>query len=172
MLPLREYLASRRAEVQAQLKALRAELVELDAAERALSGGGDEQIKSGALRTRGTAGSGKKTLKELALEALQARPEGAETVQIIADIKERHGIDVPRESMSPQMSRLRHEGIVVREGSSWRLVQMTIGAALAGPSKDETPDGQTSGVSADQDSGRRTGDLIGDSQPTPASTEA
>jgi hypothetical protein len=129
MLPLREYLSNRRAEIQAQIKALRAELGDLDAAERGLA----STSSDGPKRERGASGTGRKTLKELAIEVLQQRPEGAEANTIIAEIKSKHGIEVARESMSPQLSRLGQEGVLTREGLIWRLPG-------ASASKDETPD--------------------------------
>lgn len=142
-IPLREYLAQRRADVQAQIKALRKELVEIDAAETALHSVADAPK---VRRQRGGA-EGKKTLKELALEALGANTDGMEATAILAWIAENRGIDVARESMSPQLSRLAQDGEIVRlDGGRWQLqwVNEIIGET---PVEDETPDGDTSGAS-------------------------
>jgi len=141
--PLREYLAQRRADVLANIKAYRKELAEIDAAERALAAAGGEAAKP--RRERGTSGTGRKTLKELAIDALREHPEGADAQTILAWIKERHGMEVARESMSPQLSRLGQEGTLARDGLLWRLVQARI---VTEPQKDETPDAATSDASS------------------------
>lgn len=149
-LPLRDYLAQRRSEVQASIKALRTELAELDAAEKAL---GDPGQSPKVKRERGTGGTGKKTLKEMALDALRANPEGADAQAILSWIKDTHGLEVARESMSPQLSRLGHEGVITRDGLTWRLKDFEPGAVLFGSQREETPDGyQPSGASEGDDS--------------------
>lgn len=119
VLPLRDYLAQRRAEVQASIKALRCELAELDAAERALPSNGEATPKP--KKERGSAGTGKKTLKEMALEVLEGMPNGLEAVGILDAIQKVHGITVRRESLSPQLSRLRQDGHLILDGSVWKL---------------------------------------------------
>lgn len=149
-LPLRDYLTQRRSEVQAKIKALRTELAELDAAEKAL---GDPDQSTKHKRVRGTGGTGKKTLKEMALDALKAKPEGADAQTILSWIKDVHGLEVARESMSPQLSRLGQEGIITRDGLTWHLKDFDPGAVLYGSQKEETPDGyQPSGASEGDDS--------------------
>jgi len=134
-IPLREYLAQRRADVQASIKALRKELAEIDAAEGALSNVDD------APKRRQRSAAGKPTLKELALEALGANVEGMEATAILAWIAEKHGMEIARESMSPQLSRLAQDGEIIRlEGGKWQLtwVNEIIGES---PMNEETPDG-------------------------------
>ncbi len=144
-IPLREYLAQRRTEIQTDLKALRVELAELDAAERALPDAGAGAQK----RERGATGTGKKTLKELALDALYHYPAGADAQTILSWIKHKHGIEVARESMSPQLSRLGQDRIIKRDGLLWRLVDGTRGESIWGPpGKEETPDVAASDASS------------------------
>lgn len=119
---LREFMAARKAEIQSQIKALRDELREIDAAFAALPQDGSARTT----RERGPSGTGKKTLKELALEALKENPEGMEAVEIIKWIKDKYDLDVPRESMSPQLSRLGGDGIIKRDGLTWRRQKSTI----------------------------------------------
>lgn len=142
--PLREYLAQRRADIQAQIKAFRKELAEIDAAEAALDAVSDAPKPR---RVRGGS-DGKPTLKELALEALSANNNGLEASAILAWIAEKHGLEIARESMSPQLSRLAQDGEIVRlEGGIWQLkwVNEIIGGPA--PVEDETPDVAASGAS-------------------------
>jgi len=139
---LREFMSNRRSEIQAQIKALRLELVELDAAERGLS----EVTGQPAKKDRGATGTGRMTLKELALEVLGRHPEGADALTILADIKAKHGLEIARESMSPQLSRLGQEGVLVRHGFVWRLNKPMTASAEWEAQNDETPDAPTSDV--------------------------
>lgn len=117
MTTLREFMAARRAEIQSQIKALRLEMAEIDAAFSALSLEGQAK----PARERGSSGTGKKTLKELAIEAIRSRHEGMEAAEILRWIKDMAGKDVPRESLSPQLSRLGQDGTLMREGMVWKL---------------------------------------------------
>lgn len=144
--PLREYLAQRRVDIQAQIKAFRKELAEIDAAEAALEEVAGQPVRS--RRQKGGSGSERKTLKELALEALTDNTDGMEASAILTWIAEKHGIEVARESMSPQLSRLARDGEIVRlEGGLWQL--QWVNELVGGPAPiSETPDGyQPSGAS-------------------------
>jgi hypothetical protein len=123
MTTLREFMTSRRAEIQSQIKALKAELQDIDAAFAALPQDGQSRPQ----RDRGSSGTGKKTLKELALEALGENPSGLEALEIIKWIKEKYGTEIARESMSPQLSRLGQEEVVQRTGLTWRLTRLSPG---------------------------------------------
>jgi len=68
--------------------------------------------------------TGRSTIKDLALEALRAYPVGLDTNQIIAEIKEKHGQDIARSSMSPQLSRLKADGEIEQVGHVWRIVSL------------------------------------------------
>jgi hypothetical protein len=145
-IPIRDFVANRRAELQAAIKAARAELVTLDAVVRALDEAEGQPQRP--RRERGSAGSGKKTLKELALEALAENPDGLEATEILGWIKMKYDLDVARESMSPQLSRLGAEGEIVRSGLTWRLPVHTDAAA----DNEETPGGyHPPGASDDED---------------------
>jgi len=117
MLPLRDYLAQRRQAIQSEIKALRAELSEIDAAHRALAG---------EVNVAEPSSQGKKTLKEMALEVLSANPNGLDAVGILAAIKSEFGKTVQRESLSPQLSRLGQNGDVVREDGVWRIAHASL----------------------------------------------
>lgn len=118
MVTLRDFLANRRSEIQAQIKALRSELREIEAASAALqeSQGGAEPSPAKKTRGRGP------TLKEMAIAVLSDHPDGLEANDVLDRIAERYGFQVKRESMSPQLSRLAGEGIIRRGGhNKWLL---------------------------------------------------
>ena len=129
MLPLRDYLTQRRQAIQSELKALRAELAEIDAAQRALAGDVGATTPSA---------HGKMTLKEMALQVLSANPKGLDALGILAAIKSEFGKTVQRESLSPQLSRLGQSGEVVREDGLWRIV--TTGPGTPAESNDPLAD--------------------------------
>lgn len=147
--PIREYLAQRRADIQAQIKALRAELAEVDVAERALLSVNGEAMKG--RRERGTGGSGKKTLKEMAVEVLQNYPDGLEAANILSEIEKKYGVTVQRESLSPQLSRLGQDEVLKRDGLIWKLAQFDWTVHPGQPRKIETPDAATSGASRSEE---------------------
>jgi hypothetical protein len=121
MTTLREFLANRRGEIQAEIKALREELREIEVTAIRLEGG---SLPEPNKTRRGSTATGTKTLKEMAVIALEGfSTSGASAQTIIEAIKREFGKDVPRSSMSPQLSRLRSEGLIDLEGSLWRLVQ-------------------------------------------------
>ena len=70
---------------------------------------------------KGASNAGKKTMKEMALEALNDHPDGLEARAILTWIKEHYGLDLSKESFSPQLSRLGQEGAILRNGLVWRL---------------------------------------------------
>lgn len=145
MLPLRDYLSQRKAAVQAEIKALRAELVELDAAERALSEAGDRPVSR-----RGSTATGKKTLKEMALEVLSHHADGLDASAIRTEIKRLFEVDLTRESLSPQLSRLGQAGDVSRQGLIWKLAPQHSAADQFGAEKKETPGASTPSVSDEE----------------------
>jgi hypothetical protein len=140
---LLDYLSSRRAEVEAQIKALKTELADIRIAEAALTEGSAVRTtvaRPGAAPVR--AGS----IKDWVLKALAQAPDiGLDTEDTITVVEMIGGPKVPRNSMTPQLSRLKADGLLVLEGRNWRLAPP--GAAQ----KEETPDGETSGASEDED---------------------
>ena len=103
MTTLREFIAARQSEIADQMSALRKEARELSIALDALDGGKP--------RANGSAQSDRPTIKEMAVDVLR-QYGGARLDSIIGMVKEKHGVDVPRSSMSPQLSRLKNEGVV------------------------------------------------------------
>lgn len=65
------------------------------------------------------------TLKQLAVKALEEHfPYGATANQLLAVFKTAYGRDIPRESLSPQLSRLwKKDGVIKLEGKLWKLAQ-------------------------------------------------
>jgi hypothetical protein len=116
MASLREFIAGRRDEIKKQIAALKGELRDLDLAEAA--------IKTGTITVHAPAVStpGKPTIKEMVLEVLSGRGGlGVEASEIIALISNRFGEEVPRSSLSPQLSRLKEDGLLDLEGRIWKI---------------------------------------------------
>jgi len=132
MITLRDFLANRRSEIQAQIKTLRAELREIEAASSALQDAQGEGIRPDVARTRRSG----PTLKEMAIAILTDHPDGLEANDVRDKIAERFDAQVKRESMSPQLSRLAKEGVIRRGGHNKWLLKTQI-SAFSGQS-DET----------------------------------
>ncbi len=62
-------------------------------------------------------------MKEAAVETLKDEGAGMTTNNILKVVNEKLGTSYPRSSLSPQLSRLKSEGIVYREGDRWILLQ-------------------------------------------------
>lgn len=166
MMPtLRELIANRRAEVEAQIKLLRAELAEIAVVERALPSGGAELPPRRAAAARS---STKRTLKQMAMAVLAEHPDGLDANQLISEVQARFQLVVPRPSMSPQLSRLGRDGILRRDGMTWKLTNQGR-ADLAEPQQDETPDAATSGASeAERDREEAESPPVSTPNPVPA----
>lgn len=128
-----DYLAQRRADIEAQMKALRAELAEIKIAEAALAGVGTESaappvVVGGSILRAGS-------IKDWIMKAMSAFPNGLETDAVIEAIRKMGGPLVIRSSVTPQLSRLKAAGLIEYNGRHWRL------PVKDEPEKDETPDG-------------------------------
>lgn len=73
-----------------------------------------------ARRTRRTIPE--KTIKDAVVEVLGAKGAGMTALEMLAAINLKFGTDYPRTSLSPQLSRLKADGKIEREGIVWRLV--------------------------------------------------
>ena len=114
MTTLREFIATRQAELASQLAALKHEERELRIALEALDGGKP--------RANGKVRGERPTLNAMIVTVLRQHGQAtAETV--IERIKGQYFVDVPKSSMSPQLSRLKREGIVELDllDKTWRL---------------------------------------------------
>ncbi|WVT73442.1 hypothetical protein QM996_18505 [Sinorhizobium chiapasense] len=127
MANLREFIEQRRSEILRQISELKAELAELKLAEAA--------IKSGVIPAGGTRPDTRDrgTIKEMVVDVLSGRPDGAEASDILQLILNSFGEEIPRSSLSPQLSRLKEEGTIVLHGRTWKLSEY-----------DEGSDGETS----------------------------
>ncbi|WP_093151572.1 hypothetical protein [Thalassobaculum litoreum] len=117
MSTLRDFIASRKAEIRQQISALRREIDELERAEVAISEEGGSQSP----RTGDAPQPAKGTIKDMILQVLEDQGNGAESAEIIDMIKARFDVEVPRTSMSPQLSRLKANGLVGVVGKRWIL---------------------------------------------------
>lgn len=142
---LRDYLSARRSEIEAQIKQLKAELLEIKVAENAISGEVHQKFEPAK-----RAGIREGSIKDWILKVLDGKSEGLETDEIISVVSVVGGPSVTRSSMTPQLSRLKSAGFLTQEDRRWRL------ADQAGR-KNETPDGhQPSGASNEE-----VNDLLG-----------
>ncbi len=63
----------------------------------------------------------KLTIKQMIVEVLGLMPEGAEALTILQHINSRFKASLERTSLSPQLSRLKNEGVIERNGLVWSL---------------------------------------------------
>ena len=62
-----------------------------------------------------------KTLKEATLEILARHKMGLSAAEILKLLNTAHGTDFDRSSLSPQISRLKQDGIIEQVGRLWRI---------------------------------------------------
>jgi hypothetical protein len=62
-----------------------------------------------------------KTIKEAVVAVLGSSLFGLTALEILDQINSLHGMDYPRTSLSPQLSRLKSEGVIEKNGKIWRL---------------------------------------------------
>lgn len=158
MTSLDQFIRARRAELIAELTELdrrrariHAELAGLDAAEAAAEAAAAAALQQDAAliatedepselhmvsATQQRTPIRKGSIKEKVLAVLADNPAGADAHTILTLIQERFNENIPRPSLSPQLSRLKGEGWVTLNGKVWSLAV-----------KNETPDVGASGVS-------------------------
>lgn len=131
---LRTFIADRRAQLLLEIEMLRSELADLDKAEAAL--GASAAPSSDAAP---------KTLKGMAIDILRRHSAAGLTAgQILLAMQRRFDLKIERSSLSPQLSRLKREGILVQEGKYWRRAgAVNKEAAYLGPSKENEPSGES-----------------------------
>lgn len=109
---LRDFIANREGEIRDQLKALKAELRELQVAKAALNG---QEATPLAAQSSGP------TIKDMARAVLspdKAR-DGMTSAEILTAIKAAFDREIDRTSLSPQLSRLKTDGEVGLVGEKW-----------------------------------------------------
>lgn len=126
-----DFVTQRRGEIKQQMADLRAELAKLKAAEEAFMSG--EAKPTISLAADAPVGGSKKTIKELIIDVLAETPEGADARKIIDLIAKKHHVIIQRPSLSPQLSRLKEDGLLELHGMLWK-------GASARLSKAEGPD--------------------------------
>jgi hypothetical protein len=130
---LRTFVRSRLEELEGEIAAIEERLPPLYA-ERAdllrviTALDGDDRLRARARRTPLV--GREHTIKEMAVSVLQGRPSGAGVRAIIDDIEKRFGVQIPRTSLSPQLSRLGQDGVIVQNGREWKIVSRA--AVLSG----------------------------------------
>lgn len=125
---IRDMLAARKAEIKALQAQLKQELQDILAAEAAMSPIGEKEPVIKLRKGRGS----KFTLKDMVVSVLSDHKSGADALKILDLIKSKFGIDVKRESLSPQLSRLKNDDKLLElRGSDWFLL----------PHKNEAPRG-------------------------------
>jgi len=109
---LRDFIANREGEIKDLMKALKAELRELQVAKGAL----DAQQTS----TPATQASGP-TIKDMARFVLGTdfAKDGLTSAEILVGIKTEFDRDIDRTSLSPQLSRLKADDEIALEGEKW-----------------------------------------------------
>jgi len=110
---LLDFIAAREAEIKSLMAELRAESKQLKAAKAAATDALPEKPNS-------PNSSGKRTIKDMILGALDDFANGARAEQIVMKIEEKFGEKIARSSMSPQLTRLKNDGLVVREDNLWK----------------------------------------------------
>jgi len=119
MKSIRDILAERKAEIKALQAQLKKEMQDILAAEAAFSPSSEAQVSVALKRGRGS----RTTLKDMIVGVLQEHSSGADSYKILELIKEKYGIEVKRESLSPQLSRLKNDDNVLElRGSDWFLI--------------------------------------------------
>ncbi|MCG5234925.1 hypothetical protein [Xanthobacter oligotrophicus] len=86
-----------------------------------------------------------RTIKEAVVRTLTDAGRGMTAQEILPVVNKHLGVDYPRTSLSPQLSRLKHDGIVERNGIVWSLV--------SAPQKEEPPSAPAEGGSKPEDGG-------------------
>jgi hypothetical protein len=118
-LPLRDYIEQRRDAIKTQLAVLKQELRELAIAENAIRAGVPSDARGPSTRTFGE--GHRQTIKDKVVNILKNRVGGADANEIISMISDTYGETVVRESLSPQLSRLKQEGLLTLNGKIWSL---------------------------------------------------
>ncbi len=186
MVKVREELANMQRSLRNQLgrltteiESVKLELQDVDTALAAIDG----KIKSSnvaQVRTNNES-SAPRTIKEMILEILALMPDGAEATELLSFIDERFGKKLERTSLSPQLSRLKKDGLISLSGKVWTINEegsdesepfRNVGAVDGSRELDSYPQPDGSIPSASTPISRDDGELplsdIPDSNPEPA----
>jgi hypothetical protein len=129
MKSIRDILAERKAEIKTLQAQLKREMQDILAAEAAFPPFSEPQVSVALKRGRGS----RTTLKDMIVGVLQEHSNGADSYKILELIKEKYNIDVKRESLSPQLSRLKNDDDLLElRGSDWFLLPQKNTAPVVG----------------------------------------
>lgn len=147
MANIRDILSARKAEIKALQAQLKQELQDILAAESAMSPIADKEPVIKLRKGRGS----QFTLKDMVINVLKDHKTGADALKILELIKSKYGIDVKRESLSPQLSRLKNDDKLLElRGSDWFLI----------PQKNEAPRGASMVEDVSASSNTNADDLV------------
>lgn len=121
----RPVLLARKQELSEELESVLRELTEFDLAEEAVKG---KLVASEVAKKEQDM-----TIKQMVVDVLGVLPDGADAFTILRHINSRFGAGLARESLSPQLSRLKRANVIRLDGRVWFLNEK--GPAEAGPSK-------------------------------------
>jgi hypothetical protein len=115
IMPIHAILNARRAEIEAEIKALKLELEQVRAAEEAIAAISGEKPKAKPSGVRNG------SIKDWILKALETERAGLDTEGVISVVSFLGGPEVLRSSMTPQLSRLKSAGLIALDGRKWLL---------------------------------------------------
>ena len=126
-LPPKDYIAARRAELYQQKQAIEAELDVLARMESALPGPSQPTIYREEVVENPRRQKFDKSIKEMVLEVLKDGA-GRHAQDVLHEIKTTFGVVVERTSLSPQLSRLKVDGMIDRaDGNYWIITPAGVG---------------------------------------------
>lgn len=113
------------AQVRARVVTIEAEIAALDAALNALPAEEQSLAPRVSQPARSLGGGRKISVKAMVLDALEKHlPEGGTALDLLDCFATVYGRDdVARTSLSPQLTVLKNEGLISRDGMTWHLVQ-------------------------------------------------
>lgn len=151
---LSDFIIRRRREIAEAQDRLRGELDALDKEfeqiDKAARAAGIEESAVATERSREHSGFfmvektrrkivAEKTIKEAVIEILKEAGRGMTALEILPEVNRHLNVDYPRTSLSPQLSRLKADGLLERDGIVWSLVQA--------PQTEEVPTATAEGTS-------------------------
>jgi hypothetical protein len=120
----KDYIAARRQELRQHIQSLEEELRVLERMESALPGRPVEYRNEVPEHEPPKRRQFNKSIKEMVLEVL-APGALMLAMDILHDIKAKFGVEVERTSLSPQLSRLKTDGLIDRAESNYWIITQT-----------------------------------------------
>jgi hypothetical protein len=126
----RKELTAQRGSLLEQLAAIDNELKQLNAAEEAakssqffigLAGRMQMAGSTSALLSQLPVRAPRGAIKKAVIRTLAQHPDGLDAMSILHEMNARDATDYERTSLSPQLSRLKNDGILTLDGNIWRL---------------------------------------------------